>query len=299
MGLFSSKPEISAVIPAYNEEAAVAPTINGVREALAASGLKFEIITVDDGSADGTAAAAEAAGSRVIRHPVNRGYGRTLLSGIEAAEHEWVLIIDADGSYPPPEISKLLPHIPAFDMVVGARQGKLFWGSYVKAFMRWTYLSLARFVAGEPIPDANSGLRVFRKSAVTDMPVMCFGYSFTTTMTLSLLSAGKFVRFEPIEFTDRVGSSKVKPVRDILRTLQIMTQVVLHYNPLKFAAALAALPAALAAANLALYLLPCGSAFNALLAFLSGSLALIVFLAGCILQSLKTLLGKNDSRRAK
>lgn len=250
MSLFSSKPEISAVIPAFNEENAVAPTINGVRAALEASGLKFEIITVDDGSADGTAAAAEAAGSKVIRHPVNRGYGRTLLSGIEAAAHEWILIIDADGSYPPAEIARLLPHIPAFDMVVGARQGKLFWGSFVKAFMRWTYLRLARFVAGEHIPDANSGLRVFRKSAVKEMPVICYGYSFTTTMTLSFLSAGKFVRFEPIEFTDRVGSSKVRPVRDILRTLQIMTQVMIQYNPLKLLvppAALLLLAAAISA----------------------------------------------------
>ncbi len=241
MGIFSGKPEISAVIPAYNEAGAVAPTIVGLKDALAAEGLKFEIIFVDYGSSDGTAQAAEAAGARVIRHPVNRGYGRSLLSGIQAASHEWILIIDADGSYPPAEAGKLLKHIPAFDMVVGARQGKLFWGSYVKAFMRWTYLRLARFVAGEHIPDANSGLRVFRKSAVADMPVMCFGYSFTTTMTLSFLSAGKFVRFEPIEFTDRVGHSKVKPVRDVLRTLQIMTQVMIYYNPLKLFTALAAL----------------------------------------------------------
>ncbi|MDA8243092.1 MAG: glycosyltransferase family 2 protein [Elusimicrobia bacterium] len=251
MGIFSGKPEISAVIPAYNEAGAVAPTIVGLKDALAVEGLKFEIIVVDDGSSDGTAQAAEAAGARVIRHPVNRGYGRSLLSGIQAASHEWILIIDADGSYPPAEAGKLLKHIPAFDMVVGARQGKLFWGSYVKAFMRWTYLRLARFVAGEHIPDANSGLRVFRKSAVADMPVMCFGYSFTTTMTLSFLSAGKFVRFEPIEFTDRVGHSKVKPVRDVLRTLQIMTQVMIYYNPLKLmsVAALAALAAGLASGS--------------------------------------------------
>ena len=253
MGIFSGKPDISAVIPAYNEADAVGPTIAGLKEVLAAAGLKFEIIVVDDGSSDGSAAAAEAAGAKVIRHPVNRGYGRTLLSGIEAASHEWILIIDADGSYPPAEAGKLLKHIPAFDMVVGARQGKLFWGSYVKAFMRWTYLRLARFVAGEHIPDANSGLRIFRKSAVADMPVMCFGYSFTTTMTLSFLSAGKFVRFEPIEFTDRVGHSKVKPVRDILRTLQIMTQVMIYYNPLKLmtVAALASLAAGLAVSSIA------------------------------------------------
>lgn len=284
MGLFSNKPEITAVIPAYNEENAVIPTINGLREALQASGLKFEIITVDDGSTDGTAAAAEAAGSKVIRHPKNRGYGRALISGIEAAAHEWILIIDADGSYPPAEAGKLLKYIPAYDLVIGARQGKLFWGSFVKAFMRWTYLSLARFVAGEPIPDANSGLRVFRKSALADIPVLCFGYSFTTTMTLSFLSAGKFVRFEPTEFTDRVGSSKVKPVRDILRTLQIMTQVIIYYNPLKFAAVLALVPPAMMFAALLLppFLRPAWITL-----FLGISAGLIIFLLGCTIESIR------------
>ncbi len=238
MGLFSTKPEITVVIPAYNEEAAIGPVIQGVRQALSSQGLKFEIIAVDDGSSDGTAAAAAAAGAKVIRHPVNRGYGRSLLSGIEAADYAWVMIIDADGSYPPAEILKLLPDIPAFDMVVGARQGPLFWGSYSKALMRWTYLRLARFVAGEQIPDANSGLRIFKKSALADMPVICFGYSFTTTMTLSFLVSGRFVKFTPIEFAERVGKSKVKAVRDVLRTLQIMTQVILYYNPLKLFAAL-------------------------------------------------------------
>lgn len=284
MGLFSNKPEITAVIPAYNEENAVIPTINGLREALQASGLKFEIITVDDGSSDGTAAAAEAAGSRVIRHPVNRGYGRALISGIEAAAHEWILIIDADGSYPPAEAGKILKHIPAYDLVIGARQGKLFWGSYVKAFMRWTYLSLARFVAGEHIPDANSGLRVFRKSALADIPVLCFGYSFTTTMTLSFLSAGKFVRFEPTEFTDRVGSSKVKPVRDILRTLQIMTQVIIYYNPLKFAAVLALVPPVMLLAGL---LLPYYLHAAWLMLVMSVSAGLVIFLLGCTVESIR------------
>jgi glycosyltransferase involved in cell wall biosynthesis len=285
MGLFSNKPEITVVIPAYNEENAVGPTIHGVREALSRSGLKFDIITVDDGSADGTAAAAEAAGSKVIRHPVNRGYGRSLLSGIEAAAHDWILIIDADGSYPPGEIEKLLPHVPAFDMVVGARQGRLFWGSYAKAFMRWTYLRLARFVAGEPIPDANSGLRIFRKSAVADMPVICYGYSFTTTMTLSFLNSGRFVKFVPIQFAERVGKSKVKAVRDMLRTLQIMTQVIIYFNPLKLFATLAFF--VLAGSLLCLMFPPLHALFSPVYA------AFLLFAAGLIMEALRLNRRKN------
>lgn len=280
MGLFSNKPEVTVVIPAFNEEGAIAQTIQGAAAALTAAGLKHEVITVDDGSTDGTAAAAEAAGGKVIRHPVNRGYGRSLLSGIHAASHEWILIIDADGSYPPEEIAKLLPHIPAFDMVVGAREGSLFWGTPVKALMRFIYLNIARFVAGEPIPDANSGLRIFRKEAVINsMPVMCYGYSFTTTMTLSFLNAGRFVRFEPIRFTERVGHSKVKPVRDILRTLQIMTQVIIYYNPLKLFATLTFL--VLGAFALSMLFPPLALLVSAFYA------AMLVFVAGLILEAIR------------
>ena len=288
MGLFSTKTEITVVIPAFNEEGAIAPTIKGAGEVLTAAGLKYEIITVDDGSTDKTAAAAEAAGSKVIRHPINRGYGRSLLSGIHAAAHDWILIIDADGSYPPAEIAKLLPHVPDFDMVVGAREGSLFWGTPVKALMRFIYLRIARFVAGEPIPDANSGLRIFRKEAVsTSMPVLCYGYSFTTTMTLSFLNAGRFVRFEPIRFTERVGHSKVKPVRDILRTLQIMTQVILYFNPMKFAAVVTLLPLLATFAAAAHLLLSPHADPRWLVIALMLVISVLVFLLGCAVESIR------------
>lgn len=288
MGLFSTKTEITVVIPAFNEEGAIAPTIKGAGEVLTAAGLKYEIITVDDGSTDKTAAAAEAAGSKVIRHPINRGYGRSLLSGIHAAAHDWILIIDADGSYPPAEIAKLLPHVPAFDMVVGAREGSLFWGTPVKALMRFIYLRIARFVAGEPIPDANSGLRIFRKEAVsTSMPVLCYGYSFTTTMTLSFLNAGRFVRFEPIRFTERVGHSKVKPVRDILRTLQIMTQVILYFNPMKFAAVVTLLPLLATFAAAAHLLISPQADPRWLVIALMLVISVLVFLLGCAVESIR------------
>jgi glycosyltransferase involved in cell wall biosynthesis len=299
MGFFSGKPCVSAVIPSYNEEGAVAQIVKELSAALKGGTDSFEIIVVDDGSGDSTARAAEEAGAVVIRHPINRGYGRSLVSGIEKAKYDWVLIIDADGSYPPAETAKLLPFIPDFDMVVGARQGKLFWGTSTKAFMRWTYLALARFVAGEPIPDANSGLRIFRKSAAKNMPIVCFGYSFTTTMTLSFLVSGLFVKFVPIEFIERIGKSKVKPVRDILRTLQIMTQVVIHYNPLKFASTLAAVPAALALLNAALLIFPDDRGLHLTLACGLASLAVVVFMAGCVLQSMKTLLDKSACRDEK
>jgi polyisoprenyl-phosphate glycosyltransferase len=279
---------VSVVVPAYNEAEAIGPVIGKLAEALVERVPQFEIIVVDDGSVDGTAEAVKHARARVVRHPANGGYGRALLTGIEAARHDWVLMIDADGSYPPSEILRLLDYAPDFDLVIGAREGAHFWGTPTKAFLRWVYLRLASFVVGARVPDANSGLRLVRKSLVDKQGlVRCLGYSFTTTMTLSFLMQGRFVKFLPIRFEARAGGhSKVKPVRDILRTLQLMTEVVIIYNPLKPFAILAALLALPALGALAAWAAT-GAIAWALTASVIAFASLFAFAAGCVLDSLR------------
>jgi len=279
---------VSVVVPAYNESEAIGPVMADLHAELKTKDIEFEIIVVDDGSSDGTAKAVNPAHARVISHPKNGGYGRALLTGIEAAKHDWVLMIDADGSYPPSEILKLLEFAPAFDLVIGAREGAHFWGTPTKAFLRWVYLSLASFVAGERIPDANSGLRLVRKSLVDQRAlVRCLGYSFTTTMTLSFIMQGRFVKNMPIAFQARTGGhSKVKPFRDILRTLQLMTQVMIIYNPLKLFVTLALL-ISLKAAVLYGFGLAWGSPALILSAAIASACALFAFTAGCVLDSMR------------
>lgn len=279
---------VSVVVPAYNEAEAIGPVMAELHAELKKRGLEFEILVVDDGSSDGTAQAVNPAHARVISHPTNGGYGRALLTGIGAAKHEWVLMIDADGSYPPSEILKLLDFAPAFDLVIGAREGAHFWGTPTKAFLRWVYLRLASFVVGTRVPDANSGLRLVRKSLVDQQAlVRCLGYSFTTTMTLSFLMQGRFVKNMPIEFRARTGGhSKVKPFRDILRTLQLMTQVMIIYNPLKLFVSLALL-ILLKTALLIVLAVIFGAPILILCAAITSFGALFAFTAGCALDSMR------------
>src|SRR5437870_3785425 len=91
---------VSVIIPAYNEEGGVYHVVSELKELLRRLSIDAEIIVVDDGSTDDTAAQAAAAGARVLRHRSNRGYGASLKTGILAAKHEVIAITDADGTYP-------------------------------------------------------------------------------------------------------------------------------------------------------------------------------------------------------
>lgn len=281
---------ISVVIPSYNEELGIQDVIHGVHSVLQNSQLQkdtsYEIIVVDDGSTDQTASIAQNAGARVIRHPLNMGYGKSLLTGFGHARFDWILTIDGDGSYPTEEIGRLLPYLRDFDMVIGARRGIHFWGNPLQAVLRWIYLKMAKFVAGENVPDANSGLRAIRREALRGaLPIQCLGYSFSTTMTLSFLKQGRFVRFVPIAYQARRGQSKVRRLRDIPRTLQLMTQVIVYFNPLKLAVALASVPMAISLGFgfchwiYGGYLLLCLSSFY---------FSLLIFWLGCLLESIRS-----------
>lgn len=225
---------LSVLIPCYNEADSIQQTVEQLRRVLDATGVVYEVIVIDDGSKDETAALAEAAGVRVIRHPKNGGYGRALKSGMYNAAYEWCAIVDADGSYPIDRFPDLLQFVPAFDMVVAARTGLNYWGSPYKRISRIMLLKLVSFVTGVNVPDANSGMRVFRKDvALAHVRRISSGFSFTTTLTLALLMEEHFVHYVSVDYYKRVGKSKVRLGIDSLRTFQIITQAVLFYNPLK------------------------------------------------------------------
>jgi len=226
---------VSVVIPAYNEQPAVAEVVRDVQTILDGQGRPFEVIVVDDGSDDDTARCAQEAGAAVLQNPSNKGYGFSLLRGIEHARYDLVAILDADGSYPPQALPSLLEEAERYDMVVARRLGDYYTGGFLKRFSRTMFRLLAEFTAGARIPDINSGMRVFRRSFVLrHKSAISTGYSFTTTVTLIALLEGLHLKYVDVPYGPRKGRSKVRWVRDTLRSLQIVTEVILLYNPLKF-----------------------------------------------------------------
>ncbi|MCC6572381.1 MAG: glycosyltransferase family 2 protein [Planctomycetes bacterium] len=224
---------LSLVIPARNEEAAIERVLGEFKTALAALGVCSEIIVVDDASTDQTAARATlVAGVRVIKNPRNLGYGHSLLRGMEVARGRYFAIADADGTYPPASLATLWKLInDGADHAIGRRTGD----NLTEHFgMRMIYRWLCNYVAGEDVPDANSGLRIMDRRIVEELRGdLCRGFSFTTSLTLASLLSGWVVAFAPIPYSKRVGKSHVRRLRDALRTAQYLVQIVAVYNPLK------------------------------------------------------------------
>jgi glycosyltransferase involved in cell wall biosynthesis len=227
---------ISVVIPALNERDAIVETIQRVDAVLTGAKLEpFEIIVVDDGSDDGTGDLAKKAGARVLTHPHNVGYGRSLKDGITSAKYDTIVISDADGSYPIEEIPSLIERFQAgYDMVVGSRTGKQYRGSSLKSPLRTILKAIVEFTANRRIPDINSGLRVFSRTvSMSYFNHVSNTFSFTTSLTLAYMMNSRFVAYKDIDYHERVGRSKVRLFRDSMRTLQYVVEAATYYNPLK------------------------------------------------------------------
>ena len=224
---------VTVVIPAHNEEHGIEDGISAVAKALDSSDWEYEIIVVDDGSSDATGERAEQHGVKVLRLDTNRGYGSALKAGIAVAQFDWVVIIDADGTYPGAEIPRMLERVQANDMVVGARIGRNVEDPRVRRPAKWILRKLAGYLAGQEIPDLNSGMRVIRKSLVNKFAhILPSGFSFTTTITLALISSGYSVSYVPIDYYRRVGKSKINPLHAFTFAFQMLRTMML-FQPMR------------------------------------------------------------------
>jgi glycosyltransferase involved in cell wall biosynthesis len=227
--------DVSVVLPVYNERGHLREEIDRIRRALSASPYSFEIIVVDDGSDDGSETELPTIeGIRLIRHNRNRGSGSARRTGTRAAQGRVVVWTDVDMTYPNDEIPMLVKELDGHDQVVGARRTEAGTQRVLRVPAKWFIRKLASYLTETDIPDLNSGLRAFRRDVglqyVHQLPA---GFSCVTTLTMSFLANGYSVKYVPIDYRPRAGTSKFHWWRDSKRYLMQVIRMSLSYNPLK------------------------------------------------------------------
>ena len=222
-------PAVSIVIPAYNEGSAIAAVV----AAMAAAGPWREIIVVDDGSSDETAALARKEGALIVRHPYNKGNGAAVKSGIRRASGEFVLIVDGDGQHRAADARRLVERLGEYDLVIGARSSAT-QATHTRRFGNDALNRLASYLTGRHIPDLTSGFRAARRDYLLEfLHLLPNGFSTPTTTTLAFIKGGYNVAFEPIEAETRTGNSKIRLARDGTKFLMIILKIITIFSPLR------------------------------------------------------------------
>lgn len=196
---------LSIVIPFYNESANIAPLLTEVRATATALALNIEVICVDDGSRDTTAAELAAAALtwpavRVISFPQNHGQAAALWHGFLAARGEFVAMLDGDGQNPPAELARLWPLRETADMISGARAGRQ--DSALRRTMSRLANTVRRTLLRDGVTDTGCSLKIFRREVVASFLPIRTLYSFIPAFAVS---AGFTVREVPVAHRPRLA----------------------------------------------------------------------------------------------
>lgn len=280
---------VSIILPAKNEADGLRQTLPGLREVLPDA----EVIVVDDGSTDATAAVAAEHGARVISSPYPMGNGAAIKRGARAASGDILVFMDADGQHNAADIPKLLERLESgYDMAVGARgaggQANIGRGA-ANAF----YNRVASWMTGHRIADLTSGFRAARAERFREfLHLLPNGFSYPTTSTMAFFRSAYPVAYVPIHVARRIGRSHIRPLRDGARFLIIILRIATLYSPLKLFAPASFFFGAVGLSYYAYTYLTQGRFTNMSALLLSA--AVIIFLIGLVSEQITALTYRRD-----
>lgn len=287
-------PDISVVLPAKNEAAAIGSVIAAIRKQLPDA----EIIVVDDGSIDDTAEIARSAGASVICHPYSMGNGAAIKSGARAARGKVMVFMDADGQHDPADIPRLLDELEqGFEMVIGARSTKAH-ANLGRGLANRVYNKLATYMTGQAILDLTSGFRAVKADRFREfLYLLPNGFSYPTTITMAFFRAGYPVGYVPIVAGARTGKSHIRPLKDGLRFLLIIFKIGSLYSPLKLFFPFAVLHGLVGIAYYT-YTYASSARLSLVTVFLL-SAAVTIFLIGLVSEQITALMYKDEGERGR
>jgi glycosyltransferase involved in cell wall biosynthesis len=282
---------ISLILPAKNEQEGLRRTLPGIRGLFPDS----EVIVVDDGSTDATAAVARELGATVLSSPYSMGNGAAIKRGARAASGDVLVFMDADGQHDPSLVVKLLEKLDeGYDMVVGARDSSG-QANVHRGLANALYNRLATWMTGHRILDLTSGFRAARADKFREfLHLLPNGFSYPTTSTMAFFRSAYPVAYVPIPVAKRVGTaSHIKPLRDGVRFLLIIFKIATLYAPLKLFVPASASFFLLGLGYYAYTFLTSGRFTN--MSVLLFSAAVIVFLIGLISEQVTSLTYRRDA----
>jgi glycosyltransferase involved in cell wall biosynthesis len=223
---------LSVVLPAWNEEAIIARTVQQVIETLSEIAPDYEVIVVDDGSTDRTgeiidALAAENPRLRVVHNRPNKGYGGALIAGFNAVSKELTFFMDADGQFDIRDITKLLAHLDEADAVLGYREHRQ--DPPMRIINAWGWKMLMRLLFGLKVRDVDCAFKLYPTSLVYRANVQAQGAMVNTEMLVKLNRLGYTWVEVPVNHYPREGGkASGANLRVILRAFRELLK--LHHR---------------------------------------------------------------------
>lgn len=225
--------KVTVIIPAYNESAGIGDTLKELAESVSD---EFEILVIDDGSSDNTYDIVQNIGYsnvRCVRHRRNRGYGAAIKTGCRNAAGEIIVWYDADGQHRPEDLLAVIEKMKTekLDYCIGIRDRNSHCDRNRK-FGKFILTKIVNILAKEPVKDFNSGLRAFKKNILLRyLPLLPDRFGASTITTFIMMETEHVGGTCEITVRPRVGTSTVKPIRDGIRTLSLIMNIIILFRP--------------------------------------------------------------------
>jgi len=216
------------VLPAHNEEAGIERAVTNAAAFAGAHAGKYEIIVVDDGSTDGTAACLRALRSdfselKVLTNETNEGYGAALVRGFRAAEYEWVFTTDSDNQFDINELAYFLPYTGGCDFLMGYRKNRQ--DSFTRKFLAWGFNLLVDWVFRVNVKDVDCAFKLIRRSVLQKMVLTSRDFFIDTEIIARARRMGCRIYQRAVSHYPRTaGETTIRP-SNIPRTLREMVRI--------------------------------------------------------------------------